>query len=510
MTCWTVGARLGPIMAIGLLGLVVSIGAPLPRAAADGQITQYFPANAQGQPAGIRESGWRVSWRVLPRGTHTYGASQVWVFDSIEFMKGRRQDGSEDWIKVLNQLAMVEMYVPYNSGTEFQDMQMAFDLADAKPEYLPAAGVLRARIEDRNVISELVEDGVRWGDNQPISNTLNRIRRGQALDLWATLVCANYAYIMHYRFADDGRISVRVSGTSQNLVDLNDLHGDMNNATHGHMGAWRMEFDLGNAATNQVEVYERFIDPARQVGILRHRPFNNGREGGEVWDPDKFTMLKIANPQTLNRHSPPQPVSYAIKTKMPGRLRTGRAFTANDFWVTRRVPDDPRRQARAPENRFDAVPANIANPEPLAGQPVVVWHNVALQHVPHGEDFGPVGYDASEGTAVGHPVGFDLVPVNIWHKTPFLDRLQSVAQNNGTAASRAASPSGAQPTLARLQRGEQGEQVRALQQRLKDRGIAVEIDGNFGRSTEEAVRELQRTNGLPVDGVVGRKTWEKL
>jgi peptidoglycan hydrolase-like protein with peptidoglycan-binding domain len=56
-----------------------------------------------------------------------------------------------------------------------------------------------------------------------------------------------------------------------------------------------------------------------------------------------------------------------------------------------------------------------------------------------------------------------------------------------------------------LRQGSSGEAVKELQQAL---GIAA--DGVFGRLTERAVREFQFTHDLPVDGVVGPRTWAKL
>jgi N-acetylmuramoyl-L-alanine amidase len=35
-------------------------------------------------------------------------------------------------------------------------------------------------------------------------------------------------------------------------------------------------------------------------------------------------------------------------------------------------------------------------------------------------------------------------------------------------------------------------------------------DGIFGAGTENAVKSFQRHHGLTVDGIVGKKTWDKL
>ena len=64
-----------------------------------------------------------------------------------------------------------------------------------------------------------------------------------------------------------------------------------------------------------------------------------------------------------------------------------------------------------------------------------------------------------------------------------------------------------------LKRGEHGSRVRELQQLLRRPGYAVDIDGDFGRKTCEAVRAFHSQNfdahaqPLVVDGKVGPLTW---
>ncbi len=57
-----------------------------------------------------------------------------------------------------------------------------------------------------------------------------------------------------------------------------------------------------------------------------------------------------------------------------------------------------------------------------------------------------------------------------------------------------------------LKRGDSGAAVRELQALLGQHGHATAVDGDFGPSTDAAVRAFQRARSLPVDGVVGPDT----
>ena len=60
---------------------------------------------------------------------------------------------------------------------------------------------------------------------------------------------------------------------------------------------------------------------------------------------------------------------------------------------------------------------------------------------------------------------------------------------------------------AALRRGSTGDDVIAVQKRLKQWGYySGAVDGIYGYATERAVRWFQQKNGLTVDGVVGEKT----
>lgn len=72
-------------------------------------------------------------------------------------------------------------------------------------------------------------------------------------------------------------------------------------------------------------------------------------------------------------------------------------------------------------------------------------------------------------------------------------------------------PDSTSASLPILRPGMEGEAVRFLQQRLTAKRVySGPISGVFGPQTEAAVRQLQRTNNLTVDGIVGPATWSVL
>lgn len=64
---------------------------------------------------------------------------------------------------------------------------------------------------------------------------------------------------------------------------------------------------------------------------------------------------------------------------------------------------------------------------------------------------------------------------------------------------------------AALRQGDSGEEVKAVQKKLRQWGYYEgEVDGIFGSGTKKAVIKFQQKNGLTADGIVGEKTAEAL
>ncbi len=370
------------------------------------EIVQYFPVTPPGAPPAPAETGWRIRYQILPQLTHGYGGAAIWELQSVEFMRGYTEAGEPDWIKVLGNLALVEMYVSYYDGYEIWDMQGLSGFVPASAAFVPGAGLLSATLQpDGFVIAEVADDHVRW------MSITDQARRGQRLDLWATLSAANYRYIMRYRFLDDGTIQARVAGTSQNLRSV--PVGE-EAAMHVHQAAWRMEFDLGAPGANDLHVVERIAAPDSAGANLQHRPFNNGVEGGEALNPELFASLMVESTLVDNRHTPPHKVGYKMVPLRSGVLRNFRQYTQKDVWAA--LLTDPN--GSTDRLRYLDVLNYVELARPLAGQPVAIWTTAALHHIPRTEDFGPEGYTASQGVALAMWAGFDLMPHNLWDKTP--------------------------------------------------------------------------------------------
>jgi N-acetylmuramoyl-L-alanine amidase len=64
-----------------------------------------------------------------------------------------------------------------------------------------------------------------------------------------------------------------------------------------------------------------------------------------------------------------------------------------------------------------------------------------------------------------------------------------------------------------MRAGDRGQAVRDVQRRLLALGLRIdaqELFGDFGTTTDEAVRAFQRARGLPADGIIGPDTWGRL
>lgn len=115
-----------------------------------------------------------------------------------------------------------------------------------------------------------------------------------------------------------------------------------------------------------------------------------------------------------------------------------------------------------------------------------------------------IGADASMCCAhkeYALPVGRKSDP--LFEMAPFRAAVQAIL--SGQAAQPALIPAVDARSRPTLRRGDEGDVVSLLQQKL-----GVKSDGRFGPGTEAAARQFQRDHGLVPDGIFGPKSWAAL
>jgi peptidoglycan hydrolase-like protein with peptidoglycan-binding domain len=108
------------------------------------------------------------------------------------------------------------------------------------------------------------------------------------------------------------------------------------------------------------------------------------------------------------------------------------------------------------------------------------------------------------------PLGrrLNMLGYQVYHLNLRMLKLQQQEQLGRDAPPAVASPAPHHPVL---QFGDSGPAVRRLQRALRRAGESPgRIDGVFGRNTERALRDFQRSRALDPDGIAGPRTWVAL
>src|SRR4051812_43374549 len=264
-------------------------------------------------------TAWKVHYaRGLHRGLYITGA---WYKRSL----------NEDWIKILNDARVAELFVPYHQSSfiRYYDLTtFSFPMAEVRQEDAGAFGSLMPPFQGDpypTVVKEVRDRGVVWKDYA------HGVRRGRELVIWGALEAGNYMYLMSYGFHDDGTISFRVGATGQNLPGHRF-------ESHTHSAHWRIDIDLINGKKNSAMVMRHVEDPESLGAEDIEEPFNRGHEGGIDWNPKEFTMLRVASDKKNARGNI---ISYDLMPIRMGSARHNEEFTHHDFWVSQSHPTRP-------------------------------------------------------------------------------------------------------------------------------------------------------------------------
>ncbi len=344
--------------------------------ASGNELVQEFPT------AGPAVSRWELCWDVvrLPGPIPIAQRSETLVISSAEFRPG----AAAAPVKVLGDLRMSEIFVPYHPGTP-----RLHDMSDLPFSLVALASVecTGTRLGSNRVCREVGDRGLAWRDPYvPVS------RRGEKLVLWSILNAGNYDYVMEYGFFDDGTIEVRAGATGRKLLGADDMTG------HFHNFAWRIDLDVDGADGDTAHV-----SAARVGRKVTESEKTIDVEQGLKWDAKGFTHVEVSDATSVNGRGRPR--GYTLAPVVEGSTRFPESWTKFPIWVTRSHGPEAELLARQ-------VDVYASDREPVAGTDLVLWY---LASHDHESDMR----DEDRRTVPVAWVGFRLEPQNLWDGTPF-------------------------------------------------------------------------------------------
>ncbi len=250
--------------------------------------------------------------------------------------------------------------------------------------------------------------------------TPSRSVSAESLTLFSVSQVGAYAYIVTWKFFSDGAISPEVGATgalqrSSENTELpfgRLLSGSDENLwlSHTHNYYWRLDFDLGENANDDVVTESRTI--LKETGQRETTIERFATEQARTVDPDTpvaweiWDNLKANTPSAADSGYRIEPIRYGHRLERKEK----EPYTEFDFFVT--VANDCERfasqNARFNPDCLNTV-AQYANGESLSNADLVLWHRVSFHHVPRDED---------QRHMHTHWDGFTIEPLNIHKNTP--------------------------------------------------------------------------------------------
>jgi primary-amine oxidase len=297
-----------------------------------------------------------------------------------------------------------------------------------------------------NAICMHEEDyGIQWKHYDSSSQT-SEVRRSRRLVISSIFTIGNYDYGFYWYLYLDGTIQMEIKLTgivgvsaatagNENPSQSPLISPELSSPVHQHVFCFRLDWELdgGNNALyeNQIEVIPmgddnpegtQFRSVSRQLTDEASAKRNISPEVSRYW--------KVTNPTSRNGLG--QPVAYKLLPQASPTLfahpdsqvvrRAG--FGKHHLWATPYV--DGELHAAGPYTVMhegqQGLPELTASNRDISDTDLVMWHTVALTHVPRPEDWPvmPVEY-----------CGFHLIPVGFFDNNPTLD-LPSSCHSSGS------------------------------------------------------------------------------
>ncbi len=419
-----------------------------PVAFAKNEETVHFPLGASAAEA---QSSWKVRY-VVDR-VHGLRIKGAWF---------RRPGENPEWLKVVDDLHVSDLYVPYQDNVNrFFDMDMRLlpKHGPWKLNQLPLGsenllGPHAKFVDDGYTVREDRDAGLLWlysdqiytmsgqrPEDPPRTGKTFAMRR-QEMQLWGVFQGTNYFYVMQYSFQNDGSIIGRLGSTGKNYHKHNRV-----GTGHMHNTLWRVQLDLGGSGPDEPVQFAR----KNSVSLVSLQESKGGlgransvtepllQEGSWLWKAEEFTALRIESSGAKNRLGNAAvydfvPLRYgSARHFAPARLGQpknaanhmvpGDDFTHADFWVTN---DDPA------YTDYRELPKYTFARKPLLDRPVI-WHISSNLHTPRDEDFRGLANlkgERDQGCASVMFSGFELRPRSVLRDTPFIAPAKAGMENH--------------------------------------------------------------------------------
>ncbi len=281
----------------------------------------------------------------------------------------------------------------------------------------------------------------RWrSKGQDNYRSASRSVSAESLTLFSVSQVGAYAYIVTWKFFSDGAIEPQIGATGalQRNSDKTELpfgrilQGDNQTLwlSHTHNYYWRLDFDLGQSATDDVVTESKTLlmdSGQRQTQVERFTTEqariidSDSPVSWEIWD-----NLSGDKPNENDSGYRIEPIRYGHRLERKEK----EPYTEFDFFVT--VANECERfasqNARFNPDCLNHV-AQFVNDESLVNADITLWHRVSFHHVPRSED---------QRHMHTHWDGFTIEPVNIHKSTPGID----VANNQAPVLSAIGNQSG--------------------------------------------------------------------
>ena len=397
----------------------------------------------QPQGTSFEVDGARVSWqgfdvRVSMHPTHGLVLHQLSLKDRPLLYRASLSDmvvpyGDKDplhtWKHVLDASE-------YNMGQLVNSLKLGCDCL-GEITYLDVHQVTwegKARTVENAVCIHEEDYGIQW-KHYDSENQISEVRRSRRLVISSIFTIGNYDYGIYWYLYLDGTIQLEIKLTgivgvsavtdaTHNPEQSPLIAPNLASPVHQHAFCFRLDWDLdgGTNSLYECEIDVLPTDEANPEGtqfrsVSRHLTDEHSAQRNAA--PEKSRYWKVMNHDSKNGLG--LPVAYKL---LPGTTPTlfaaadstvsrRAAFARHNLWATHYAEDEM--SAAGPltvMHQGGGLPEYTANNRDISDCDLVMWHTVAITHVPRPEDWPvmPVEY-----------CGFHLIPVGFFDKNPTLD-----------------------------------------------------------------------------------------